>query len=289
MKGGIKLDKVIELKDVVKRFGSTKAVNGVSFSVTRGDFFGLLGPNGAGKTTTFRMLTTLLKPDKGRIIINGLDMNRDRREIKKTMGMVSQHFSLQGEMTAEENLELHGMLHRIDKRKRKQKIDELLEFSGLAEHRKKLVNNMSGGMKRRLMIIRALMHEPSILFMDEPTAGLDPSGRRSIWDLLKNLNRGGLTVLMTTHYIEEAEMLCNTVALMDCGKIIAQGSPDELKKKVGAFVLEVFKDGKTHYSFYNSEEEALRGARGIGEGLTVRKSNLEDLFLMLTSHGVGGT
>ncbi|NSW91376.1 MAG: ABC transporter ATP-binding protein [Firmicutes bacterium] len=279
---------MIELKGVVKKFGSTKAVDGVGLSIARGDFFGLLGPNGAGKTTTFRMLTTLLKPDEGRIIINGLDMNRDRREIKKTMGMVSQHFSLQGEMTAEENLELHGMLHKIDKRKRKQKIDELLEFSGLTEHRKKLVNNMSGGMKRRLMIIRALMHEPSILFMDEPTVGLDPSGRRSIWDLLKNLNHGGFTVLMTTHYIEEAEILCNTVALMDCGKIIAQGSPDELKQRVGAFVLEVFKDGKTQYGFFNSEEEALKEAREVGEGLTVRRSNLEDLFLKLTNHGVGG-
>lgn len=242
---------VIEIKNLEKAFGTTKAVDEINFSIARSDFFGLLGPNGAGKTTTLRMLTTLLKPDKGSIKINGLDMSRNRSEIKKIMGMVSQHYSLQGEMTAEENLKLHGMLHKMEKEKRKKRIDELLEFSGLADHRRKLVNQMSGGMKRRLMIIRALMHEPYILFMDEPTVGLDPASRRSIWDLLKNLNQKGLTVLMTTHYIEEAEMLCNNVALMDCGKIIAQGSPDDLKKQVGVFVLEMFNDGKTENRFFN--------------------------------------
>jgi ABC-2 type transport system ATP-binding protein len=287
VKGGEKLNNVIELKNVVKRFGSITAVDGVDLSISKADFFGLLGPNGAGKTTIFRMLATLLKQDEGRIVINGLDMNRNCLEIKRTMGMVSQHFSLQSEMTAAENLELHGMLHKMGKKERKSRAEELLEFSGLAEHRKKLVSTMSGGMKRRLMIIRALMHEPSILFMDEPTVGLDPSSRRSIWDLLKNLNHRGITVLMTTHYIEEAEALCNTVALLDRGKIIAKGSPAELKRGLGTYVLEVFKDGKTHCSFYNSEDEALNHAREIGDELTVRKSNLEDLFLKLTNHGVG--
>ncbi|MDI6705585.1 MAG: ABC transporter ATP-binding protein, partial [Bacillota bacterium] len=278
------MNNVIELRNVVKKFGDTAAVDGIDLSVAKGDFFGLLGPNGAGKTTMFRMMTTLLKPDEGRINMNGFDMNRNRREIKKTMGMVSQHISLQSDMTAEENLELHGMLHKMDRKRRKQRIEELLEFSGLSEHRKKLAGHMSGGMKRRLMIVRALMHEPSVLFMDEPTVGLDPSGRRSIWDILKNLNRQGLTVLLTTHYIEEAEVLCNTVALMDHGKIIAQGNPEKLKQHVGAYVLETFKEGKTRYGFFPSEEEALSRAREIGGELVVRRSNLEDLFLKLMNN-----
>lgn len=278
---------MIELQHLTKKFGNEIAVDEIELSIPRGTFFGLLGPNGAGKTTTLRMLTTLVKPTTGQILIEGKDMTRDEGELKGKIGLVAQHTSLENEMTAWENIELHGRLHRMEKTQRRERIEELMRFVDLWNHKDKLIKQLSGGMKRKLMIARALMHKPSILFMDEPTVGLDPVSRRSIWDLLKNLNQKGLTVFMTTHYIEEAEMLCDLVALMDRGKIIAQGSPDSLKEQVGKFILELFEQGKSTYKFFDDRSAGLDYAEQMGGKVTIRESNLEDVFIKLTDRRVG--
>ncbi len=278
---------MIELKELTRKFADKAVVDRMNLSVQAGTFFGLLGPNGAGKTTTLRMMTTLLRPTSGQILIDGKDLTRDQLDFKRKIGMVAQHISLENEMTAEENLQLHARLHKMSKKVRDERIQELLEFVELSEHQNKQIRMMSGGMKRRVMIARSILHRPSILFLDEPTVGLDPNSRRKIWDLLKDLNQDGLTVFMTTHYIEEAEMLCDDVALMDCGKIIDRGSPAELKDEVGEFVLEIFKDGKTEYKFFKDRERGLEFANQVSGKVTLRKSCLEDVFVKLTDHGVG--
>lgn len=277
---------MIKVECLSKTFEEKKVVDSLNINVNKGTIFGLLGPNGAGKTTTFRMLTTLLKPDSGKIHINNKEMNRSRLDIKKEIGMVSQHFSLQSEMTICEVLELHGMLHNMNKRKRSIRIEELLKFSGLYEDRNKLTNKLSGGMKRKLMIIRAIMHNPQILFLDEPTVGLDPYSRRNIWDLLKKLRSEDLTIILTTHYIEEAEILCNKIVLLDYGKKIDEGSPKQLVSKIGKFTVEVFNKDKTTYKYFNKREDAINYANNTNGQVIVRKSNLEDMFIKLTSHKV---
>jgi len=278
---------MIELINLSRKFNDKFVVKNINLNINSGVFFGLLGPNGAGKTTTIRMMLTLLKPTEGKVLIDGNDLKRNLIEYKKNLGLVAQHISLEKEMSAWENLELHGRMHNIERRKRRERIKELMEFVELWEDRHKLIKEMSGGMNRRLMIARAIMHRPKILFMDEPTVGLDPASRRKIWDLLRNLNASGITIFMTTHYIEEAELLCEDIALMDEGKIITRGSPEELKNRVGKFVLEIFNNGKTEYRFFNTREEALDYANNINGNVMLRENTLEDVFIKLTDHGVG--
>jgi len=278
---------MIELKNISRKFADKYVVKNLNLKIKSGVFFGLLGPNGAGKTTTIRMMLTLLRPTGGKILIEGKDLKRNMIDYKRKLGLVAQHISLEKEMSARENLELHGRLHNLKKEKREKRIKELMDFVGLWKHRDKLIKQMSGGMKRRLMIARAIMHKPKILFMDEPTVGLDPASRRKIWDLLKDLNANGITIFMTTHYIEEAEILCEDIALMDEGKIIARGTPTELKSRVGRFVLETFNNGKTEYKFFEKREKALDFANELGGNVMLRENTLEDVFIKLTDHGVG--
>lgn len=278
---------MIEVNSITKAFDKKVVIKDISFSINKGEIFGILGPNGAGKTTTFRMLTTLLKPDSGIIKINGKEITRNSNDIKKIIGMVSQHFSIQSEMTVWEIMELHGMLHYMDRKKRHEKINELLEFADLTEDKNKLAKQLSGGMKRKLMIIRAIMHDPEILYLDEPTVGLDPISRRSIWTLMEKLRKKGMVIVLTTHYIEEAEKLCDNIILINKGVKFLEGKPNDLIENVGKYTVEYFDMVDTKYYFFNSHEEAVSFSSKIDDTVTIRRSNLEDIFIKYTNKKVG--
>ena len=234
------VDNAISAKKISKHFGTLKAVDGISFDVKEGEIFGLLGPNGAGKTTTIKILTTLISPTSGSAIVAGYGILKSQKEVRKKIGIIFQDPSLDDELTGWENLEFHAILYRIDKKKRTEKIKEVLELVELLDKKDILIKDYSGGMKRRLEIARGLVHEPSVLFLDEPTVGLDPQTRRKIWDYIKKLNeKHGTTVILTTHYIEEADYLCNRVAFVDHGKLIALDTPYKLKGKLGGDVISV--------------------------------------------------
>jgi len=278
---------LIEICGLCKYYKEVKAVDHLDLTVKSGEIFGLLGPNGAGKTTTIRILTTLARPTAGNIYINGKEVSRKEAQVKKEIGVVSQTENLDVEMTARENMELHGRLFKVPARERRLQIEELLDFVDLTERADTAVGRFSGGMKRRLMIARALMHKPRILFLDEPTVGLDPQVRRKIWDLIRRLNGQGITVLLTTHYIEEAELLCHRVGIMNKGKLIALGTPEELKKKVGKVVVEVPNHNETEYHVFEKRGEALQYAAVMMHDVVIRDSNLEDVFVELTGRKVG--
>ena len=230
---------MIEAKDVVRKFGDFTAVDGVDFDVAAGESFGFLGPNGAGKTTTIKMLTTLLKPTSGRILMDGADPATEQDKVRKSFGIVFQDPSLDDELTAWENLEFHGVLYDVAKPLRRARIEELLVLVELHDRRNDLVKTFSGGMKRRLEIARGLLHHPKILFLDEPTLGLDPQTRNHMWDYAKKLAASeGITVFFTSHYMEEAERAAHRVAIIDHGKIIASGSAQALKERTKTASLE---------------------------------------------------
>lgn len=212
---------MIELCNVKKFFEEVRAVDDLSFKIFRGEVFGLLGKNGAGKTTTIKMLTLQLKPTAGEILFEQKKIRGNEISIKSLLGVVPQHLNFDQDLTVEENLELHARLHHLQKSARLERIDELLKFVELERVRKSFVRELSGGMKRRLLIIRALIHRPKILFLDEPTVALDPQVRRKIWELIQNLKAQGITIVLTTHYIEEAEFLCDRAAILNRGKLVA--------------------------------------------------------------------
>ena len=219
---------MIELLGVEKIFGSLRAVDKLSLTIERGEVFGLLGKNGAGKTTTIKILTLQLKPTAGKIFFEGRTIDGNEIFIKSLLGLVPQHLNFDQDLTVEENLELHARLHHLKKIERRERIDELLKFVELEKVRKSFVRELSGGMKRRLLIVRALIHRPKILFMDEPTVALDPQVRHKIWKLIKNLKTQGITIVLTTHYIEEAEALCDRVAILNRGKLVALDTTENL-------------------------------------------------------------
>ncbi|MCX6706504.1 MAG: ATP-binding cassette domain-containing protein [Candidatus Woesebacteria bacterium] len=230
---------IINVSHLTKKFKETVAVDSVSFSVKAGEIFAFLGPNGAGKTTTIKMLTTLLAPSTGKILINGYDPVINQDAVRKSFGIVFQDPSLDDELTAYENLEFHGVLYRVDKETRRARIEELLKFVELWERKDSLVKTFSGGMKRRLEIARGLLHHPKIFFLDEPTLGLDPQTRNHIWNYIKNLNKKeGITVFFTTHYMAEAQEVADRVAVIDHGKIVAQGTSKALMKQTDSHTLE---------------------------------------------------
>jgi ABC-2 type transport system ATP-binding protein len=236
---------MIEVQGLSKIFGDPKsdkavrAVQDVTFNVKPGEIFAFLGPNGAGKTTTIQMLTTLLTPTSGSIRIDGLDPAASPLEVRKRFGIVFQDPSLDGELTAHENMELHGVLYHVPRKLRSERIEALMKLFELWERRASLVKTFSGGMRRRLEIARGLLHTPKILFLDEPTLGLDPQSRNQLWTLVKALNANeGVTVFLTTHYMDEAEKAAQRVAIIDHGRIVAQGTAEELKARTGAASLE---------------------------------------------------
>lgn len=223
---------MIVCKDLHKRFGDVEAVKGITMQAPDGTFLGLLGPNGAGKTTLMRMMTGLLVPDGGTVEFDGQPMDRNAIAVKQLIGVTSQHINLDKELTVEENMEFMGRLYRMKKADMAASTDRLLDFLGLTSVRGRLARNLSGGMKRKLMIAKALIHNPRYLFLDEPTTGIDPNARRDIWDFLHMQHKEGKTILLTTHYIEEAQHLCDDVMLIDRGAIFRQDTPERLIREI---------------------------------------------------------
>ena len=229
----------IEMKNIVKEFDGIKAVNGISLEIEYGEIFALLGPNGAGKTTTINILATLLQPTKGIALVNGYDVIKEAAKVRQSIGIVFQDPSLDDRLTAKENLDIHGRLYHMGKEERQRRIKEVLEMVELEDRANSIVKTFSGGMRRRLEIARGLMHKPRILFLDEPTLGLDPQTRRHIWEYIEKLREEGVTVLLTTHYMEEADYLADRVAIIDKGRIVAEGLPSQLKDSIGGDIIKI--------------------------------------------------
>jgi ABC-2 type transport system ATP-binding protein len=230
---------MIHVENLAKSYGEVKAVDGISFHVQPGEIFAFLGPNGAGKTTTIQMLTTLVRPTSGAMRLDGIDPQVNALDARRRFGIVFQDPSLDGELTADENLELHGVLYGVSRHVRRERIEMLLKLFELWDRKDAFVKTFSGGMKRRLEIARGFLHTPKILFLDEPTLGLDPQSRNQLWTHVKNLNDSEkVTVFLTTHYMDEAERVAHRIAIIDHGKIVAQGTAAELKAQTGADSLE---------------------------------------------------
>lgn len=278
---------MIEIKGVTKRFGDFTAVDKVDIEIPDSTFFALLGPNGAGKTTLIRMLIGLGRPSEGQILIEGMKVHRNNNKLKSMIGIVPQYTNLDKELTVKENLILGTKIFKIPRLDGVKKVDELLDFVELksVEHRE--AGKLSGGMKRKLMIAKALINDPKIIFLDEPTVGIDLNARRKIWDILKTMKKQGKTILMTTHYIEEADYLCNKVSLMNDGKIFYYDTPENLKKALGKYTLEYFDQGdKTEYKYFKLMDEARSYSNNIKSEFTIRKTTLEDVFYNFTNRKV---
>jgi ABC-2 type transport system ATP-binding protein len=278
---------MIRYRNLTKKYGGITAVSNFSLEIGRGEFFGLLGPNGAGKTTLIRMTTTLTRPSAGSIEIDGKAVNRNLTEIKRKFGVTPQYSNLESELTAAENLEYHGRLYGMSLAACRARTEELLAFTGLTERKNDRAKNFSGGMRRKLMIAKALMHNPEILLLDEPTVGLDAGWRRRIWDLLRSLNEQGLTVFLTTHYLEEAQILCHRVGLIDQGKLRETGKPEQIIAAAGNFVLEYFQNGATVQQFFDKRDDAVLAGQNLSGGFKVRETNLEDAFIRLANKRLG--
>lgn len=301
---------IIKVETLVKRFGSITAVDNISFEVEEGIIFGFLGPNGAGKTTTINVLCTLLSPTSGRTFINGYDCMKEPARVRESIGIVFQDTTLDKDLTAYENLVFHAYLYAVRKSEIKGRVDNALRFVGLYERKNDLVKKFSGGMKRRLEVARGLIHRPKVLFLDEPTLGLDPQSRTNLWEFITELpGKHNVTVFMTTHYMEEAEV-CQRIAVIDGGKIIASGSPDELKKTVGGdviylrttdnqrageeikriFGLEVKeKNGELYITTLKGDAcipELIRALADMVISVRLQRPTLNDVFLKLTGKAI---
>lgn len=270
-----------------KKFKRKIAVNSVDFAVSKGEFVGLLGSNGAGKTTIIKLLVGLTKPTEGQIFYYGKNFRKNLRQAKSLIGVVPQSSNLDRDLTAYENLYLHTLLHGIAKRQRKPKIREALEFAGLTEYAYRQVKTFSGGMKRRLVIVRALLHDPEILFLDEPTVGLDAQIRRSLWNLILKVNqKRGTAILLTTHYIEEAEKLCRRVMIIDAGEIVAGDTPERLKSGLGQYVVESLHEEGITETYYETKRKALHALANQTQECKVRKVTLEDVVISRTGRRI---
>lgn len=266
---------MIELDNLTKRFGDFTAVDHVSFTVETGEFFGLLGPNGAGKTTTISMLSTVLLPTEGEVRIDGQPLNRNTPKQKRKLSVITQEYSMRQDMNIEEVMEYQGRLYFLPRSVIREKTKELLNMTDLWEYRKRTVRHLSGGMKRKLMICRSLLIEPEILLLDEPTAGMDALSRRQMWSLLKKLNGDNMTVILTTHYMEEAQALCDRVALMNRGKLQKLDSPENLIRELGAFAVDEDDESK----FFQNREDAISYLRESKNDCALRATTLEDVFV----------
>ena len=278
------MDDIISIEGLVKRFGEKVAIDGLDLGIRRGELFGFLGPNGAGKTTTIRCISTLTNFDSGSIIVNGHDLLKDPNRAKRCMGLIQQQVSLDKDLTIRENMISHAMYHMMGKKERNRRIDELSEYFGLGEYLDRPVDSLSGGWKKRAAIVCAMLHEPDILFLDEPTSGLDINARRLLWDVVTNLNKSGTTIILTTHYIEEAEALCDRVGIIDHGRIIALDTPESLCDAIGSVAVEYKVDGRTRYQYFDSRDAAntFVSELDVDSEILIRRTNLEDVFVKLT-------
>jgi len=273
---------MIRLEDVHKQFAGRAALCGVDLAVRRGELFAYLGPNGAGKTTTVRILTGLCLPDSGRALVDGLDVAREPSRVKALCGVCGQTVNLDQDLTVAENLDVHGRLFGMARELRRLRAAENLERLDLADRAKSLVRELSGGLRRRVMLARALMHAPRVLFLDEPTVGLDPAIRRKLWAAIRSIREAGATILLTTHYIEEAEFLADRVAFLNQGRVAALGTPAELMEAQGHWAVDMLDGTDMRTTCFRERDEAQAfGASGPGS-FTLRRVNLEDVFLATT-------
>jgi len=306
---------IISVENLKKYYKDVKAVDGINFEVNEGEIFGFLGPNGAGKTTTIKMLVTLLRPTEGTAKVVNNDINKDPDKVRRNIGIVFQDPALDDRLTGKENLDFHARMYGMKKEQREKRIKEVLKLVDLEEKANVLVKNYSGGMKRRLEIARGLMHFPKILFLDEPTLGLDPQTRRSVWDYIKNLNqKEKITIFLTTHYMDEADYLCSRVAIIDYGKILVIDTPSKLKDQIGKDIITIgCSNSEMCADFLKKEEwvESIKihdsnvtiGAKEIEKKLPliikmaernnieiksidIRKPTLEDVFLYYTGRKI---
>ncbi len=303
------LGAVVEAEDLTKKFGKLVAVDGISFRIFKGECYGFLGPNGAGKTTTMKMIYCVSPPTSGKLTVLGMDVTKREREVKRVTGVAPQETNLDPDFTVLQNLMVYARYFDVSSAEAKRRAEDLLKFMRLEDKRDVIIEQLSGGMKRRLILARALINNPQVLILDEPTTGLDPQARHLMWDKIRSLQKQGVTQVLTTQYMDEAEQLCSRVAIMDGGKIIEEGRPTELiKKHVGARVIEIPYDEKTlqrlKQSFPSARfdvlgekirvfadqsdrvfEELLKDA-ALKE-VMVREANLEDVFLKLTRRKLG--
>ena len=277
---------MIRIENLKKSYKNIHALKGISFSVPPGELFAYLGPNGAGKTTTIRILTGLTRRTSGDAWLGGFHIERESLKAKRKFGLVMQSINLDQELTIFENIDIHCRLFNMSFAERKKKIDELLAYVDLVDRKKSLVKQLSGGMKRRLMIARAMVHSPQILFLDEPTVGLDAEIRRRIWALIKKIQNTGATILLTTHYIEEAEFLANRVAFLDEGKIVVIDTPQNLMEQTGTWAIDRMDGDKIETVYFKTRPEADIFIAKQQESYTLRRVNLEDSFLSFTGKKV---
>jgi len=276
---------MIDVKDLVLVYSNgTRAVDNISFNVKKGEFFGFLGPNGAGKSTTIKVLTTLLKKTSGSVHVSGYNMDKDPKEIRKMIGVQSQDTAVDGDLTGRENLILQGHFQQLPNKTLKERVDELLKLVDLENFADKRARNYSGGMKKRLDLATTLVHRPQLLFLDEPTTGLDPQSRSAIWEYLEKLNKEEkTTIFLTTQYMEEADRLCRTLAIIDTGKIVASGSPTELKQQLGVDSIKIsLKDCAKNKTKAIKILKSLTGVSNItesGDCLTVFAENASQLIV----------
>ena len=285
-------DIIVSSRGLVKRFGDFTAVDGIDLDIRRGEVFGFLGPNGAGKTTTMKMVTTLVPPTEGSVTICGHPISGTSDPVKEKIGIIQQHIALDRDVTVRENIRYHAILHRIPKRETDERIERLSAMMGLGPYMDKYVLNLSGGWKRRVAIVCAIIHEPEILFLDEPTAGLDTQSRHMLWKLIRELNRNGTTIFLTTHYMDEAEELCDRVAIIDHGRIIRMGTPRELCESIGIWAVEYEgPDGDKAFRYFRDfdESRSFRDSLPMEMPTATRKTNLEDVFLELTGRDTSVT
>src|SRR5580658_6035314 len=309
---------IISVDKLIKRYGEVTAVDKISFSVEEGDFFGFLGPNGAGKTTTMRILATLLKKTSGSVLVNGFDTEKQPNDVRRAIGFAMQDISLDNMASGYENLQLLGVLYGLTPRQARARAEELIEMVGLSKVAGRWVNSFSGGMRRRLDLAGTLMHRPKILFLDEPTQGLDPQARRTIWDYLRGLNQEGTTIFLTTHYMDEADTLCRNLAFIDVGKIVQQGTPSQLKLGMGGDLITlqfgpdvdmkaveqslkqvagedgstIVKDHQISVAISNAHElvprliQDLNAIKAAPLSFNISQPSLEDVFVKLVGHSI---
>lgn len=270
---------MIELKNLTKKFDDFTAVDSINLEIGKGEFFGLLGANGAGKTTTISMLSTLLLPTSGEIYIDGQLLSRKRPELKRKLSVVTQEYSMRQDMNMDEIMEYQGRLYFMPRRQIQERTEELLRFCDLIDYRKRSVRKLSGGMKRKLMVCRALLTEPEILLLDEPTAGMDPISRRQMWNLLRRLNEQNLTILLTTHYIEEAQSLCSRVALMQKGRLQEVNTPAAFIESLGNHAVDVSTSNGVETQYFHDRRDAIAYLSEIGGKAALRETTLEDVFV----------